>query len=479
MLYSKLIAPKRPLALLETLSQYRLTTSLLLLLVVLALINALLLTAFYPILSVTYIASWIFVGCLALAYWLVRHRGFESSVLVATLAFLGFIGVAIYDQLQRGELAPNTSYWLLPFLVFAGIVLSERAFLAMVLTVALCFATLLWLNPALIVAGYLRPLGIILSVCGIVWYSSRLRYQDQQRLQKQAAELEALNARLDDQLMIKALEVALVNDERVKTEDALRSAQRLQTLGVSASTIAHDFRNMVAAARMQIELGLRQLDPDHPAFTRSIKANDTLLHTISLINQLLVYTGELDSNAAIIDVGPFVMQTCESLQLLFPKEVLLEHDLANAVEHYIWANPAQLQQLVMNLVLNAAESVQGAGYVRLNTERIVIKPDSAPQFVRGNHRWKPGNYVMLQVIDNGSGMSPETQKKIFDPFFSTKAKQGRGLGMAAIVGILEDHNALLALDSAEGVGTTFSIYFPSRNKQNTAPLSLPSAMLDD
>ncbi len=455
-----LIAPKRQLAPFETLFQYRLTTSLLLIMACLALVNSIALATVYSLTSITYLFGWVFTLTMFAAYWLCRNKGFELSVLVAIVGFLAYIGLALVEQFRVGTLISDTFYWLLPLLAFAGITLSSKRFAILTVFVCTAMVALILLRPEMIAAGFVRPVGVILSVCGLIWYASRLRDEDRSRLRQQAQELTSLNRKLDDQLMIKALEVALVNDERVRTEHALRAAQRLQTVGVSASSIAHDFRNLVAAARMQIELSIRHLEEDHKAFRHSMKANDTLLNTISLINQLLVYTGELDSNIAEIELSSFSYQTCEALRLLIPSNVSLVHDLDDAPALPVMANPAQLQQVVMNLVINASEAIDGSGQVYVMTDYVSYSDVDQPNFTHGNERWAPGDYAVLRVSDNGIGMSPETQRKIFDPFFSTKAKEGRGLGMAAILSILEEHNALLMLDSEEGLGTTFCIFLP-------------------
>ncbi len=455
-----LIAPKRQLAVFETRLQYRLTTSLLLIMACLALVNSLVLITVYPLTSITYLSGWAFTLTMFTAYWLSRTKGFEISVFVAVIGFLGYIGLAIFDQFQTDRLFSGTLYWLLPLLVFAGITLSNRRFAILTGVVTILMLALILSQPIMIEQGFLRPVGVILSVCGLVWYASRLREDDRRQLQQQAVELKKLNQKLDDQLMIKALEVTLVNDERLRTEQALRAAQRLQTVGVSASSIAHDFRNLVAAARMQIELSLRHLDEDHRAFRHSMKANDTLLNTISLINQLLVYTGELESNVSEVELTSFAHQTCEALRLLIPSNVSLVHDLEDAPPLRVQANPAQLQQVIMNLVINASEAIDGGGKVYVMSDFVSYSDIDEPNFTHGNERWVPGDYAVLRVSDDGCGMSLETQRKIFDPFFSTKAKEGRGLGMAAILSILEEHKALLMLDSEEGVGTTFCIFLP-------------------
>lgn len=247
--------------------------------------------------------------------------------------------------------------------------------------------------------------------------------------------------------------------ERKRAEEALRLAQKMESLGILAGGVAHDFNNLLVAILGQSSLALSMVPPQLPAYRhieRSVKAAE---RAAELTQQLLAYTGR----------GPFVLQPLtlntlikENLHLLeavVPKHVQLLLDLAESTPS-IEADPSQMQQVVMNLILNAAEAIgDEPGAVVARTGVRAINGNDQAYWQRTHMPLQPGSYVFLQVSDNGAGMDRDTLSKIFDPFFTTKFT-GRGLGLAAVLGIVRGHKGGLQVSSSPGEGTTFELLFP-------------------
>ena len=237
--------------------------------------------------------------------------------------------------------------------------------------------------------------------------------------------------------------------ERKRLEDQYRQTQKLESIGVLAGGVAHDFNNLLTGVLGNATLGLDLLSPDHaarPHVDEVIKAAESAAH---LTRQLLAYSGKGRFVIQPVNLSDLTREMTTLVRTSIPKTVELRLELANdlpAVE----ADRGQLQQLVMNLVINAAESIPAdrAGIVTVAT---------SVRALRGEIEWPelvPGEYVLLEVGDTGSGMDEETQSKIFDPFFTTKFS-GRGLGLSAALGIVRGHSGTIRVNSTPGEGTVF------------------------
>ncbi|MCI0398028.1 MAG: PAS domain S-box protein [Chloroflexi bacterium] len=247
--------------------------------------------------------------------------------------------------------------------------------------------------------------------------------------------------------------------ERKQAEEALRHGQKMESLGILAGGVAHDFNNLLVAMLGQTSLALLKLPPENSARQHVEKAVKAAERASDLTRQLLAYSGRGQFTHRPIDLNAFLRESTPLLEVSLPKHVQLRWELADPLVA-IEGDLGQIQQVVMNLVLNAAEAIgDRPGAIVITTgERLIGQND--------NHYWretndplKPGQYIFLKVADDGSGMDDNTLGKIFDPFFTTKFT-GRGLGLAAVLGIMRGHKGGVSVSSQVGQGTTFELLFP-------------------
>lgn len=256
--------------------------------------------------------------------------------------------------------------------------------------------------------------------------------------------------------------------EMRRSEAALRQAQKLESMGLLAGGIAHDFNNLLTAIQGNLDLA-RELPTDKiPA--RLDAALLALQQATVLTRQLLVYSGRMPVQREALDLARMTREMATLLQVSVPKSVRLEADLPEGLPTVV-GDRAQLQQAVMNLVTNAADAIGPRGgtiTLRLRTEQLT--QEALPEWRDGF--LAPGPHLLLSVTDDGAGMAPEVQARIFDPFFSTK-EQGRGLGLSALLGILRAHRGGLRIRSTPGEGSTFTLALPASDCQPQQPEGRP------
>jgi two-component system, cell cycle sensor histidine kinase and response regulator CckA len=242
--------------------------------------------------------------------------------------------------------------------------------------------------------------------------------------------------------------------QELAAEASRVQSQKLESLGLLAGGIAHDFNNLLTVLSASVSLAERQTGPQ---LTETLNtASLAVERATALTRQLLAYAGRSKISQVPLDLNQVVAAIGELLTVSISRKVTLSRELAPELPQVL-GDDGQLQQVVMNLVTNAAEAIgDREGSVTLRTE--VVELTSPPDDVVGPSPL--GRVVKLSVSDTGSGMSAETKARIFDPFFSTKGS-GRGLGLAALAGILRSHGGAIGLTSTVGVGTTFSVYLPA------------------
>ncbi len=248
------------------------------------------------------------------------------------------------------------------------------------------------------------------------------------------------------------------DEERERMEAKMREAQKLESLGVLAGGVAHDFNNLLTGILGNVTLALFELGPRHRAAPLIEQIEVAALKASDLTRQLLAYAGKGKFNVEPIDLSRLVSEMSTLLHTTVTKKVRLEVDLEAHLPP-VEGDASQIHQVVMNLVLNAAEAIGGAeGVVRVRTSLVSAPPDEHPTAGRVG-ALPMGRYVKLEVSDTGVGMDGETIGKIFDPFFTTKFA-GRGLGLAAILGIVGAHRGAVYVRSVPGAGSTFQVYLP-------------------
>lgn len=251
--------------------------------------------------------------------------------------------------------------------------------------------------------------------------------------------------------------------EQARLHEQLLHAQKLESLGVLAGGIAHDFNNLLAVVLGNAELARADLPEDSPAQVSLVAIEEAAQRAASLSGQMLAYSGHGRFEIAAIDIAAEVGAIGELLRVSLPKSaaLTLPDPGAGAGEPVIVdADVSQLRQVVLNLITNAADAVSSRGgtiAVRVGTTRCDAEALARmPYAFRGA---RPGAFAWVEVEDDGVGMSAETQARIFDPFYTTKG-QGRGLGLAATLGIVRGHRGAIEVTSAPGEGTRLRLLLP-------------------
>jgi PAS domain S-box-containing protein len=248
-------------------------------------------------------------------------------------------------------------------------------------------------------------------------------------------------------------------EKRLKLEAQIQQTQKFESLNLMAGSIAHNFNNLLMVMLGNLELALDSLPPLSPERKDIENAEKAAKHAAELSNLMLTYVGHRQMAMQELDISDIIKGMSEILELALSKKAILKFK-AELTPALFKGDPAQIRQVVMNLVSNAAEAVgDNEGTIKLTTGTMFCDRSCFPLPFQ-NENLPEGDYVYLEVADTGCGMDQETQEKIFDPFFTTKF-QGRGLGMAVVLGILRAHRGTILLDSQPGEGTTIRILFPS------------------
>ena len=262
-------------------------------------------------------------------------------------------------------------------------------------------------------------------------------------------------------------------EEKLSLERQVQQAQKLESLGVLAGGIAHDFNNILMAVQGHAELALGGLPPTSPARGNLAEITTATRRAADLCRQMLAYAGKASFALERVALGDIVEEMADLLKTSISKKAILALNLEKGLPP-IQADPSQIRQIVMNLIINASEAIGdrgGAITVSVGTTRCdaeyLQKTELQADLL-------PGLYVHLEVSDSGSGMDAETRARIFEPFFTTKFT-GRGLGLAAVLGIIRAYKGALKVYSEPGKGTTFKVLFPARTDGEDATRSLESS----
>ncbi len=247
--------------------------------------------------------------------------------------------------------------------------------------------------------------------------------------------------------------------ERRETEEALANVEKLEGLRVLAAGVAHDFANLLAVVLGNTEVALAELPPDTPAAENLHRAVGAAWHASDLTRQLMAYAGRAALQIEPTDIPTLIEGMRDLLVSTAANAAMLDFELDSDVP-LVDGDRTQLSQVVLNLVKNAAEAMDGReGSITIGCYAKTYSRHELDLMTLGESR-PAGRFAVLEVRDTGSGMDEETVRRIFDPFFSTK-RDGRGLGLASVLGIVRGHHGAVAVRSIPGGGTRISIAIPA------------------
>jgi signal transduction histidine kinase/CheY-like chemotaxis protein len=335
-----------------------------------------------------------------------------------------------------------------------------------------------WIMPLLVALSVL----IAIALSAIAW-----TMQLNRQVQKKTSELRELNLELKDsndrltaanaQLIMDMEERARMEEERRRLEARMIKAQNYESLSLLAGGVAHDFNNLLTAIIGDVDAALDENNPHMDFRNHLIDAIGTARQAGELAKRMLDFSGRTVAAREPVNLVEMLGSLTKVLEAASPHRIPLKFQLDDQAV-MVRGDPVQLRQVIVNLVLNAAESYESSRFLP-RTEKLVnirvgiheLTPAMAAT-IRAGHDLPPGRYAFVEVVDRGSGIEPESMSRLFDPFYSTK-KNGRGLGLAALAGIVQVHAGAIAVQSEPGKKTTFTVLLPLATG-NMAPKTVPA-----
>jgi PAS domain S-box-containing protein len=245
--------------------------------------------------------------------------------------------------------------------------------------------------------------------------------------------------------------------EHLEMSKQLLQAQKMEAIGTLAGGVAHDFNNILQVALGYSELLLTGKTKKDPGYDDLNKINQAARSGADLVRNLLAFSRKSEPKPVPVDLNHQVTHIEKLLQRTIPKMIQIRLDLADGLARTN-ADPTQIEQILMNLAVNARDAMGESGNLTIRTEQVTLDEE----YCKFNVEPKPGDYVQLSVSDTGHGMDKETLEHIFEPFYTTKELgRGTGLGLSMVYGIVKQHGGHIDCYSEVGKGTTFKLYFPA------------------
>jgi hypothetical protein len=266
--------------------------------------------------------------------------------------------------------------------------------------------------------------------------------------------------------------VGLVEDitEVRETEERLRQAQKMEAVGQLAGGIAHDFNNLIQTIQGNAELWLLRMQEESGRVDEVREILTATEKCRELTRNLLTFSRQMPATRQLIDLNEQVRQVHRLLSRTIPKMVMIELQLAGGLPP-THADPSQIQQVIMNLMLNAKDAMPDGGSLRIETATVELDE----QYCGSHHGLVPGPYISLSATDTGIGMSAETVAHVFEPFFTTKVLgKGTGLGLSTVYGIVKAHAGAIECASQPGRGTSFQVFLPAAAAPEDAADAAPT-----
>ncbi|MCW8962697.1 MAG: PAS domain S-box protein, partial [Gammaproteobacteria bacterium] len=248
--------------------------------------------------------------------------------------------------------------------------------------------------------------------------------------------------------------------ERMEAEKSLRRAQKMEAVGQLTGGIAHDFNNILSIIFGNLYLLKRELSVDSTAYDLVTNVKQSSERGADLIKQLLGFSRNKIEQEVVSDINQLITDMGELIERSITPEIVVK----NQFHEDLWKtriDPGDFQDTLLNLVINARDSITGNGSITLETSNVKLDSDFCARHSIGI----PGDYVMLEITDSGSGIPDDVQERIFDPFFTTKeVGKGTGLGLAMVYGFIQRSTGHILVDSTPGTGTSFKLYLPRSNE---------------
>ncbi len=265
--------------------------------------------------------------------------------------------------------------------------------------------------------------------------------------------------------------------EQKNLEVQFNQAQKMQAVGQLAGGVAHDFNNLLTAMGGFCDLLLGRHGPDDPSFADIMQIKQNANRAGNLVRQLLAFSRRQTLQPKVFAITDALNDLSNLLRRLIGENIELDLNHGKDVD-LIRTDPGQFDQVVINLAVNARDAMPGGGVITVSTERVTVKTSVQ----RGHEVMPAGEYILINIIDTGSGIAKEDIGHIFEPFFSTKGVgEGTGLGLSTVYGIIRQSEGYIFVDSALGEGTTFSIYLPafSAAEADFVGSGFPNEIIDD
>lgn len=253
----------------------------------------------------------------------------------------------------------------------------------------------------------------------------------------------------------------MAEEERKKLENQLQQAQKMEAVGTLAGGVAHDFNNLLQIINGYSQMLLMDTDEEdqHHSTLKEIEAAGA--RAAQLVQQLLLFSRKIESERQSVDLNQAIIHAIRLLERVIPKMIDIKAELDESLL-IVNVDPVQIEQVLLNLGINAADAMPEGGELVYKTENMNL----GGEHDRGHVEAPPGNYALLSVIDTGHGIDKETMEHIFEPFYTTKGiGKGTGLGLASAYGIIKGHGGDIVCRSEPDRGTSFEIYLPEDNKR--------------
>ena len=263
-------------------------------------------------------------------------------------------------------------------------------------------------------------------------------------------------AQTNEKMQIEITERKQAEEKMVSLQEQLRQSQKMEAVGCLAGGIAHDFNNLLTVIHGHCEISLLQLQGNNPLREDIVEIKKAADRAANLTRQLLAFSRRQIMEMKVIDLNSLLRELEKMLRRVMGEDIELVTVLDDHLGK-IKMDPGQMEQVVLNLAINARDAMPSGGTFILETTHVHLDEE----YVRTHISVEPGHYVMLSVTDTGSGMSPHVKERLFEPFFTTKEKdKGTGLGLSTVYGIMKQSGGNIWVYSEPGHGTTFRIYMP-------------------